>query len=232
MISNGVEGNFLKNNNLTDGIFCENQKKEQEPTNLEDFSKNEETKNNNFVIISEEISDYEKLRLKNIKEKNKFLKNSKLIEKVSSVKWGIQKWESESTNEAVNSSQIRSIKKSKFVKLEPFKTRVMPKRCKRKPLKYRDKNSTNYYLIKEKTKICDNTDKTPSERPLKNCDENPMEYDFVKGQLISKCLFGVFNSLKKRTKTIRLYYYGTSSRIIFVRFLGELKTPKRHFEIN
>ena len=92
MISNGVEGNFLKNNNLTDSILCENQKKEQEPTNLEDFSKNEETKNNNFVIISEEISDYEKLRLKNIKEKNKFLKNSKLIEKVSSVKW-----ESEST---------------------------------------------------------------------------------------------------------------------------------------
>ena len=26
----------------------------------------------------------------------------------------------------------------------------------------------------------------------------------VKGQLISKCLFGVFNSPKKRTKTIRL----------------------------
>ena len=31
---------------------------------------------------------------------------------------------------------------------------------------------------------------------------------------------------------IQLYYYGTSSRIVFVRFLGELKTPKRHFEIN
>ena len=32
---------------------------------------------------------------------------------------------------------------------------------------------------------------------------------------------------------IRLYYYGTSSRIIvFIRFLGELKTPKIHFEIN
>ena len=26
--------------------------------------------------------------------------------------------------------------------------------------------------------------------------------------------------------------YGTSSRIVFVRFLKELKTPKRHFEIN
>ena len=26
--------------------------------------------------------------------------------------------------------------------------------------------------------------------------------------------------------------YGTSSRIVFVRFLEELKTPKEHFEIN
>ena len=33
-------------------------------------------------------------------------------------------------------------------------------------------------------------------------------------------------------KNPRLYYYWTSSRIVFVRFLGELKTPKRHFEIN
>ena len=33
-------------------------------------------------------------------------------------------------------------------------------------------------------------------------------------------------------KKNQLFYYGTSSRIIFVRFLGELKSPKRHFEIN
>ena len=33
-------------------------------------------------------------------------------------------------------------------------------------------------------------------------------------------------------ETIQLYYYATSSRIVFVCFLGELKTPKRHFEIN
>ena len=52
-----------------------------------------------------------------------------------------------------------------------------------------------------------------------------------KGQLISKCLFGIFNSPKNQRK-IQLYYYGTSSRIVFVRFLGELKIPKRHFEIN
>ena len=53
-----------------------------------------------------------------------------------------------------------------------------------------------------------------------------------KGQLISKCLFGIFNSPKKTNEKIPLYYYGTSSRIIFVCFLGELKTPKRHFKIN
>ena len=38
--------------------------------------------------------------------------------------------------------------------------------------------------------------------------------------------------LPKTNEKIRLYYYGTSSRIVFVCFLGELKTPKRHFEIN
>jgi hypothetical protein len=37
---------------------------------------------------------------------------------------------------------------------------------------------------------------------------------------------------RKTNKKIRLYYYGTSSPILFVRFLGELKTPKIHFEIN
>ena len=37
---------------------------------------------------------------------------------------------------------------------------------------------------------------------------------------------------QKPNKKIRLYYYGTSIRIVFVRLLGELKTPKRHFEIN
>ena len=52
-----------------------------------------------------------------------------------------------------------------------------------------------------------------------------------KGQLILKYLFGIFNSPPKEQKK-RLYYYGTSSRIVFFRFLGELKTQKRHFEIN
>ena len=57
--------------------------------------------------------------------------------------------------------------------------------------------------------------------------------DKSKGQLISKCLFGIFNSPQKWTKKFNFtYYYGTSSRIVFVSFLGELKTPKRNFEIN
>ena len=37
---------------------------------------------------------------------------------------------------------------------------------------------------------------------------------------------------QKTNEKIRLNYYGTSSRIVFVCFLGELKIPKRHFEIN
>ena len=54
-----------------------------------------------------------------------------------------------------------------------------------------------------------------------------------KGQLISKCLFGVFNSPKKRKKTIRLEVpYVVVKSNFFVHFLGELKILKRHFEIN
>ena len=37
---------------------------------------------------------------------------------------------------------------------------------------------------------------------------------------------------QKKNEKIQLYYYGTSSRIVFVHFLGELKTPKRHLESN
>ena len=51
-----------------------------------------------------------------------------------------------------------------------------------------------------------------------------------KGQLISKCLFGVFDSPKNEQKQLDLRYHG--SKVDFFRpFLGELKTPKRHFEI-
>ena len=54
----------------------------------------------------------------------------------------------------------------------------------------------------------------------------------VKGQLISKCLYGIFNFPKKRTKNFDFTTMVTSSQIVFLRFLGELKAPKIHFEIN
>ena len=41
-----------------------------------------------------------------------------------------------------------------------------------------------------------------------------------------------WSSISQKTNTkIQFYYYGTSSRIVFVRFLEELKTPQRNFEI-
>ena len=67
---------------------------------------------------------------------------------------------------------------------------------------------------------------------MQNDPQGPKDVIAVgKGQLISKCLFGIFNSPKTRTKFFWLYYYGTSSRFVFG-FFGELKTPKRHFGIN
>ena len=45
-------------------------------------------------------------------------------------------------------------------------------------------------------------------------------------------VFLVSSIVQKKRKKNQLYYYGTSSRIVFVHFLGELKIPKRHFEIN
>ena len=67
---------------------------------------------------------------------------------------------------------------------------------------------------------------------METLENSKIKWTLFKGQLISKRLFGFFNSPKKRTKKIRLYYYATSSRIILVHLLGELKTPKIHFEIN
>ena len=50
-----------------------------------------------------------------------------------------------------------------------------------------------------------------------------------KGQLISKCLIGIFNSPKKRMKK---FDYNTSIELFSFVFWKELKTPIRHFEIN
>ena len=44
--------------------------------------------------------------------------------------------------------------------------------------------------------------------------------------------FGVSDFFLKMNEWIRFYYYDTSSWLVFVRFLEELKTPERHFEIN
>ena len=58
------------------------------------------------------------------------------------------------------------------------------------------------------------------------------ETGLLKVTLISKGLFGILNSSKKKKEKLRPNYYDTSGWIVFVRFLEELKTPKRHFEIN
>ena len=58
----------------------------------------------------------------------------------------------------------------------------------------------------------------------------------TKGHLISKELFGTYPQfsqfLQKTNKKIRPTYYGSSVRIIFVHFIEELKSLKRHFEMN
>ena len=56
---------------------------------------------------------------------------------------------------------------------------------------------------------------------------------YGKGQLISKRIFGIFNSPKKQTKEFDFTTMVLQlSRIVSIHFLGELKTPKRHFEIH
>ena len=40
------------------------------------------------------------------------------------------------------------------------------------------------------------------------------------------------NGLRRGLDFIALNYYDTSGQIVFIRFLEEFKTPKRHFEIN
>ena len=45
----------------------------------------------------------------------------------------------------------------------------------------------------------------------------------IKGQIISRWFFGVFDFLQKTNERIRLYYYDTSSWLVLVRFLEEIK---------
>ena len=50
-----------------------------------------------------------------------------------------------------------------------------------------------------------------------------------KGQIISKWFFGVFNFLQKTNKGIRLYYYETSSWLVFNHLLEEIEDTKKPF---
>jgi hypothetical protein len=55
----------------------------------------------------------------------------------------------------------------------------------------------------------------------------------TKDQLISKCIFGVFNSPKKHNENNSTWGTISSRKVkLFVHFWGELKIPKRPFEIN
>ena len=48
----------------------------------------------------------------------------------------------------------------------------------------------------------------------------------AKGQLISKCLFGVFNFSQKTNDEIQLYCYDTTGRLVFVLFGGNWRHQK------
>ena len=57
-----------------------------------------------------------------------------------------------------------------------------------------------------------------------------MEEGSAKGQVISKCLFDVFNFYQKTKHIIRLYYYDTSGQLVFVCFLREIEDTKKTFQ--
>ena len=56
---------------------------------------------------------------------------------------------------------------------------------------------------------------------------NPENTICTKGQLISKGLFSILNSSKKRTKKFNLTKY--SGRLVFVHFLEEFEDTKKSF---
>ena len=59
-----------------------------------------------------------------------------------------------------------------------------------------------------------------------------IDLTLCKGQLISKWFLVSSISSKKTNERILLYYYDTSSRIVFVHFLEEIDGTQNHFEIN
>ena len=54
----------------------------------------------------------------------------------------------------------------------------------------------------------------------------------AKGQLISKGVFGILNSLKKWTKKLNFTTMIPQVHLFLFVFVKKLKTPKRHFKIN
>ena len=54
-------------------------------------------------------------------------------------------------------------------------------------------------------------------------------HNVVKGQTNSKLFFQANVSSKKTNKRIRLYYFGTSGRLVFVWFLEEIEDTKKTF---
>ena len=67
---------------------------------------------------------------------------------------------------------------------------------------------------------------------MKECLNGFKSKEFYKGQLISKGLFGILNSLKKRAKKIDFTTVIPQVDLFSFIFWKKLKTAKRHFEIN
>ena len=57
------------------------------------------------------------------------------------------------------------------------------------------------------------------------------KFDFI-GATQDKCPVEILQNFVAFSEYMNFDIYGTSSRIVFVRFLEELMTPKRHFGIN
>ena len=80
--------------------------------------------------------------------------------------------------------------------------------------------------------------------PLQNCTDHPKGFPYpferrkfefewpTKGQLISKCLFGVFTFSQKTNENKSAWGIIVVKSNLFVRFLGELRIPNSPFEIN
>jgi hypothetical protein len=71
-----------------------------------------------------------------------------------------------------------------------------------------------------------------SGKATKNDEIFTIDLTLCKGQFILKYPFGIFNSLKKRTKKFDFTTTVPQVQFFSFIFLGELKAPKRHIKIN